>query len=134
MEEDFLESSMEVLQSYKTEDPRSLQDLNLDTLQDPDGPKQDPERQSLHSGLDQVQGQDRDSAQDEAERKKCDPDPPQDQLEGQGVVQNPAGGQDLTQIHHLRSISVSDQDLLGAEQSQNQGQDQDQRANVVRGE
>ncbi|XP_075939372.1 uncharacterized protein LOC142941018 [Anarhichas minor] len=98
MEEDFPESSLDdELQCSKTEDLRSLQDLNLDTHQDSQIPKLD-----LHCGRDQDQGQ----------------DPPPDLLEGQEVDQNPVGrGRD----------SVEDLFRAQQSQDQDQDQDQDQK-------
>lgn len=136
MEEEFPEARLdEELQTSKIQDGcvkdvNSLQDLKLDrALQDqhnqnPESLKQDQEQQSLHSSLDHVQVQDKDSTQDEVdakELKKCPLDPPQDQLEVQGVDQNPTEDDDdrggALGDHH-RWI----QDLLRAEQSQDPGQ------------
>ncbi|XP_076590123.1 uncharacterized protein LOC143322671 [Chaetodon auriga] len=98
----------------------SLQDLDLDqVLQDqhsPESLKQDQEQQSLHSGLDQVQVQDKDSIQAEEGHHRCPPDPPQDPLEvpeGDQTEQS----QDLVQKVDLDRVSPQDQD-----------QDQDQEA------
>ncbi|XP_049430893.1 ankyrin repeat domain-containing protein SOWAHC-like [Epinephelus fuscoguttatus] len=130
MEAHFPESSLDdELQRSKTEDVHSLQDLNQDTLQDPESLKQDLEQQSPHSSPDQVQGADRDHTEDEAENKKCDPDP-QDHLEEQRVDKNPAGdgasaspqGLDRAE-HQVHTGSDQDQDRMDCNQDQNQDQD-----------
>nr|XP_033491873.1 ankyrin repeat domain-containing protein SOWAHC-like [Epinephelus lanceolatus] len=140
MEAHFPESSLDdELQCSKTEDMHSLQDLNQDTLQDPECLKQDLEQQSPHSSPDQVQGADRDHTEDEAENKKCDPDP-QDHLEEQQVDKNPAGdgaserlllspvfiGVQLTALQRGSDVTASPQGLDRAEHQGHTGSDQDQ--------
>ncbi|XP_027131566.1 ankyrin repeat domain-containing protein SOWAHC isoform X2 [Larimichthys crocea] len=116
MDQDFPESSLN--NELQTE---SLRDLKLDrTL------NQSPESlklvQDLYSGLDQVL--DKDSAQDEAEPDPGPSEPPQDQLEEQGLDQNP------TEHDGDRGRPAQDQDLIRAVHSQDldrvSHQDQDQ--------
>lgn len=104
MDQDFPESSLN--NELQTE---SLRDLKLDrTL------NQSPESlklvQDLYSGLDQVL--DKDSAQDEAEPDPGPSEPPQDQLEEQGLDQNP------TEHDGDRGRPAQDQDLIRAVHSQ----------------
>ncbi|TMS01837.1 hypothetical protein E3U43_004222, partial [Larimichthys crocea] len=116
MDQDFPESSLN--NELQTE---SLRDLKLDrTL------NQSPESlklvQDLYSGPDQVL--DKDSAQDEAEPDPGPSEPPQDQLEEQGLDQNP------TEHDGDRGRPAQDQDLIRAVHSQDldrvSHQDQDQ--------
>ncbi|KAL7402083.1 hypothetical protein ABVT39_009249 [Epinephelus coioides] len=130
MEAHFPESTLDdELQRSKTEDVHSLQDLNQDTLQDPESLKQDLEQQRPHSSPDQVQGADRDHTEGEAENKKCDPDP-QDHLEEQRVDKTPAGDgasaspQGLDRAEHQgHTGSDQDQDRMDCNRDQNQDQD-----------
>ncbi|XP_044048176.1 ankyrin repeat domain-containing protein SOWAHC isoform X2 [Siniperca chuatsi] len=103
---------------------RALQDQHN---QDPESLQQDREQQSLHSGLEQVQVQDKDSTQDDVdakEHKKCPPDPPQDQLEVQGLDQNPTGDNDRGRA--LASPQDQDRAELQGHTGSDQDQDQDQ--------
>lgn len=77
-------SETEVTQDGRVKDVNSPQDLNLD----PESSQLDQEQQSLEEDFDQVQVQDE---WDVTERRKGPPDPPQDQLETQRLVQNPKG-------------------------------------------